>query len=77
MRGADAAWASSIQPRTNAKELRAGSAPSRGSRQAGDELTARFAADGYPVVEGPRETGDRYYESVVLDPDGNRLEITA
>jgi lactoylglutathione lyase len=28
-------------------------------------------------VDGPRRTGDGYYESVVLDPDGNRLELTA
>jgi lactoylglutathione lyase len=32
--------------------------------------------DGYRVVGEPRTTGDGYYESVVLDPEGNRLEIT-
>jgi lactoylglutathione lyase len=26
------------------------------------------------VLDGPRRTGDGYYESVVLDPDGNRLD---
>jgi len=31
--------------------------------------------DGYRVVDEPRRTGDGYYESVVLDPDGNRVEI--
>lgn len=41
-----------------------------------DALTARLANDGYNVVDGPRRTGDGYYESVVLDPEGNRLEIT-
>jgi lactoylglutathione lyase len=29
------------------------------------------------VLNGPRCTGEGYYESVVLDPDGNRIEITA
>ncbi len=47
-----------------------------GSREAVDALTARLAQDGYQVVSGPRETGDGYYESCVLDPDGNRVEIT-
>lgn len=42
-----------------------------------DSLTARLRSDGYKVVDGPRLTGDGYYESVVLDPDGNRVEITA
>ena len=41
-----------------------------------DRLTARLQQDGYPVVDGPRHTGDGYYESAVLDPDGNRIEIT-
>jgi lactoylglutathione lyase len=40
-----------------------------------DELTQRLRNDGVPVVDGPRRTGDGYYESVVLDPDGNRIEI--
>ncbi|PSU05547.1 hypothetical protein C9J03_17470 [Photobacterium gaetbulicola] len=51
-------------------------AMSVGSEQGVDALTARLANDGYNVVDGPRRTGDGYYESVVLDPEGNRLEIT-
>jgi lactoylglutathione lyase len=47
-----------------------------GSEAAVDALTARLRADGYAVVDGPRRTGDGYYESVVLDPEGNRLELT-
>lgn len=52
-------------------------AVSVGSRQSVDELTSTLKADGFTVVDGPRQTGDGYYESVVLDPDGNRLEVTA
>jgi Lactoylglutathione lyase and related lyases len=48
-----------------------------GDESAVDALTARLRADGHEVLDGPRRTGDGYYESVVLDPDGNRLELTA
>jgi lactoylglutathione lyase len=48
-----------------------------GSEQLVDELTQRIKDDGYPVLDGPRRTGDGYYERVVVDPDGNRIEITA
>ena len=51
-------------------------AMSIGSRENVDELTNRLRKEGYRVVSEPRETGDRYYESCVLDPDGNRIEIT-
>jgi len=40
-------------------------------------LTERLRAAGYEVVGEPRTTGDGYYESVILDPDGNRVEIMA
>jgi lactoylglutathione lyase len=32
--------------------------------------------DGIQVIGEPRTTGDGYYESVVLDPEGNRVEVT-
>lgn len=30
---------------------------------------------GYPVLRGPRVTGDGYYEFETVDPEGNRLEV--
>ena len=42
-----------------------------------DELTKRIEDDGYSVVRAPRMTGDKRYESVVLDPEGNEIEIIA
>lgn len=47
-----------------------------GSEEAVNQLTAQLQADGFPILDGPRRTGDGYYESVTLDPDGNRIEIT-
>lgn len=47
-----------------------------GDRESVDKLTERLGSDGYSVVGLPRVTGDGYYESVVLDNDGNRIEIT-
>lgn len=48
-----------------------------GSERGVDELTDRLRRDGYAILDGPRRTGDGYYESVVLDPDRNRIEIAA
>lgn len=47
-----------------------------GSKEAVDQLTHRLKDDGHTVLDGPRTTGDGYYESVALDPEGNRIEIT-
>jgi len=49
---------------------------STGSESRVDELTAQLRRDGHPIVAEPRRTGDGYYESIALDPDGNRIEIT-
>ncbi len=46
-----------------------------GSREAVDELAARLVADGFRVINGPRVTGDGYYEAVVLDAEGNEVEV--
>ena len=47
-----------------------------GSERAVEELTELLRSDGYAILEGPRRTGDGYYESIVADPDGNRIELT-
>ena len=51
-------------------------AVSLGSKSEVDEMTSRLEGDGFTIVDGPRTTGDGYYESVVLDPEGNRIELT-
>lgn len=47
-----------------------------GCKEAVDALTARLKEDGYPVVSGPRTTGDGYYESCIVGLEGNLIEIT-
>ena len=47
-----------------------------GSKEEVDRLTKEMSTDGIQVVGQPRTTGDGYYESVILDPEGNRVEIT-
>lgn len=48
-----------------------------GSREKVDMLTERLYEAGYEVINGPRVTGDGYYESVILGPEDNQIEITA
>ena len=48
-----------------------------GGKDAVDRLTERLRADHYSIVGEPRTTGDGYYESSVLDPEGNLIEISA
>ena len=47
-----------------------------GSKEMVDQLTEKLRNDGYAIVGEPRTTGDGYYESVILDPEGNRVEVT-
>ncbi|HDR7254809.1 VOC family protein [Bacillus pacificus] len=47
-----------------------------GSKEKVNELTNTLREAGYAVLNGPRTTGDGYYESVVSDPEGNQIEIT-
>ncbi|MGT2924231.1 VOC family protein [Streptococcus caviae] len=51
-------------------------AVSTGSKEKVDELTRRLQSDGYPVLSGPRTTGDGYYESSILGIENCQIEIT-
>jgi lactoylglutathione lyase len=41
-----------------------------------DKKAKQLKAAGYPILSGPRLTGDGYYEFETLDPENNRIEIT-
>jgi len=47
-----------------------------GSKDKVNELTKRLENDGYKIISQPRITGDGYYESCVIDPEDNQIEIT-
>ena len=44
------------------------------NREAVLSLTEQLRTEGYLIVGEPRISGDGYFESVILDPDGNRIE---
>lgn len=48
-----------------------------GSREAVIRLTEDLRCAGVRIQSEPRQTGDGYFESCILDPEGNRVEITA
>jgi lactoylglutathione lyase len=50
-------------------------AMSPGSRAGVDECIAKLRGRGVRVVSAPRVTGDGYYEAVIEDPEGNRIEV--
>ena len=47
-----------------------------GSKENVDKLSERLKNDGYDIIDGPRTTGDGFYEACVLDPENNRVEFT-
>ena len=47
-----------------------------GSAETVDPKTAELADAGYRVASGPRTTGDGYYESSIIGPEGIQIEIT-
>jgi len=42
-----------------------------------DEKFSELTSDGYKILRGPRKTGDGYWEFETLDPDNNRIEVSA
>lgn len=49
---------------------------SAGGKEEVDRLTKRLRTDGFRIISGPRTTGDGYYESCIIGPEGNLIEIT-
>lgn len=48
-----------------------------GNKEKVDQLTNQLLQDGYICQSQPRTTGDGYYESVIVDLEGNWVEIVA
>lgn len=64
------------QPRERFAAGFANIAISVGSKEKVVQLTELLEKDGFEIASPPRTTGDGYLESVVLDLDGNFVEIT-
>lgn len=47
-----------------------------GSKERVDNHTALLVKAGYQLFSGPRTTGDGYYESCIVGPEGILIEIT-
>lgn len=47
-----------------------------GDKKAVDLLAKKLMEVNYPLLNGPRTTGDGYYEAVIQDPEGNLIELT-
>lgn len=47
-----------------------------GGKENVDRITESIRTAGFAVTGEPRTTGDGYYESVILDPEGNLIELT-
>ena len=47
-----------------------------GSKDIVDSKTEELRDAGYSVTSGPRTTGDGYYESCIIGPEGIQIEIT-
>jgi lactoylglutathione lyase len=48
-----------------------------GNKEEVDLFAKKLKKSGLPILDGPRWTGDGYYEFVTEDPEGNRIELMA
>jgi len=48
-----------------------------GSKERVDAMAKQLDAAGFAVLDGPRTTGDGYYEASIAGPEGLRIEVTA
>jgi lactoylglutathione lyase len=48
-----------------------------GSREGVIQLVEKLRLENIEIIGEPRLTGDGYYEAIILDPDGNSIELTA
>ncbi|MBW8687373.1 VOC family protein [Chitinophaga rhizophila] len=48
-----------------------------GNRHKVDSMVAQLRNEGYTIAGEPRISGDGYYEAVILDPEGNWVELLA
>jgi lactoylglutathione lyase len=48
-----------------------------GSREHVDQLVEKLRLEKVEIAGEPRLTGDGYYEAIILDPDGNSIELVA
>lgn len=47
-----------------------------GTKERVDELTKLLYDTGFEAINGPRTTGDGYYESCIAVIEGNQIELT-
>lgn len=48
-----------------------------GSREHVDQFVEKLRLEKIEIAGEPRLTGDGYYEAIILDPDGNSIELVA
>ena len=47
-----------------------------GSEEKVNQWASKISTFGIQILDGPRWTGDGYYEFTIDDPEGNKIEIT-